>query len=229
MTTKVLLNVYDLSPSNEYLFPLGMGLHHTGVEIAGREYSFASEGGIYESSPRQAPGARFRCQLDLGTFDGGTKELNSALDELRHNGGFGSGRSYNLIRKNCNHFCNALAYQLLKRPIPPYINRLAALGDCCSCLLPREMLGESPVGGGAGDATASTSSSFGVPTRASMNRGTTSAAVFAGRGHSLSGGTSSSSSSSSSPPDLTDRREKARKAALARLERQQQSEQTKES
>ena len=47
-TTQVLLNVYDLSPSNDYLFPIGMGLHHTGVEIAGREYSYGSQGGIYD-------------------------------------------------------------------------------------------------------------------------------------------------------------------------------------
>lgn len=219
MTTKVLLNVYDLSTTNDYLFPVGMGLHHTGVEISGREYSYSSEGGIYDSPPRQAPGARFRCQLDMGIFDGGTQELNKALDELRHNGGFASG-GYNLIRKNCNHFCNALVYQLLRRPIPAYINRLANAGDCCSCLLPKELLGDSPVGGTSSNQSSSVSgSSFQIPTRASMNRGGGSVvtSAFAGKGHSLSGG----SSTSVAQPDLTDRREKARKAALARLEQQQ--------
>jgi len=237
MTTKVLLNVYDLSPSNDYLFPIGMGLHHTGVEITGREYSFASEGGIYESPPKQAPGARFRCQLELGTFDGGTQELHRALDELRHHGGFGSGASYNLVTKNCNHFCNALVHQLLRRPIPAHINRLANVGQCCSCLLPRELLGESPVGGtgnrgalqngGRGGSSGGGLSAFQVPTRASMNRGTSMGAgagvnAFLGRGHTLNGGSSSTSSSSSSSgqPDLTDRRERARKAALARMELQ---------
>lgn len=33
---------YDLSPANEFLYTIGMGLHHSGVEISGREYSFAS-------------------------------------------------------------------------------------------------------------------------------------------------------------------------------------------
>ena len=37
-----------------------MGIHHSGVEILGREYSFASGGGIFDSSPRDAPGAKFR-------------------------------------------------------------------------------------------------------------------------------------------------------------------------
>jgi len=194
-----------------------MGVHHTGVEISGREYSYGSEGGIYDSPPRQAPGAQFRCQLDMGTYDGGTQELNKALDELRHNGGFGSG-GYNLIRRNCNHFCNALVYQLLRTPIPAYINRIAAVGDCCSCILPKEMLGDSPVGG-SNTPPSSSMSSF--PTRGSMNRGGTSMTMnaFSGKGHSLSGG----SSSKSAQPDLMDRREKARKAALARFEQQHQS------
>lgn len=30
---------YDLSPVNDYLYAIGMGVHHSGVEILGREYS----------------------------------------------------------------------------------------------------------------------------------------------------------------------------------------------
>mmetsp|Transcript_22894 Transcript_22894/g.48708 ORF Transcript_22894/g.48708 Transcript_22894/m.48708 type:complete len:244 (-) Transcript_22894:103-834(-) len=228
MTTKVLLNVYDLSPTNDYLYPVGMGLHHSGVEISGREYSYSDQGGIYDGPPRQAPNARFRCQIDMGTFDGGTQELNKALDELRHNSGFGS-NGYNLIRKNCNHFCNALVWQLLRKPIPAHVNRLANIGDCCSCLLPKEMLSSNSPVGTTGGSDNQPSSSFGsAPYRSPMNRGTTGSGVsaFAGTGYSLNGGSSASSSSSTSlgaQPDLTDRREKARKAALARLEQQKQN------
>lgn len=50
MGTKVILNVYDLSPANDCLYPVGCGLHHTGVEISGTEYSFASGAGVFESS-----------------------------------------------------------------------------------------------------------------------------------------------------------------------------------
>lgn len=221
MTTKVLLNVYDLSPTNDFLFPIGMGLHHTGVEVAGREYSYGSQGGIYDGPPKHAPGARFRCQLDMGIFDGGTQELNKVLDELRHNSGFGS-NGYNLIRKNCNHFCNALVWQLLRRPIPAYVNRLANVGDCCSCLLPKELLTDSPVGGSTGNIRSSSL----APGHANMSRGGKGPngrmSTFMGKGHSLNGG-HSTSSSSAAQPDLTDRRERARKAALARLEQQSQS------
>lgn len=212
MASKVLLNLYDLSPANDYLYLVGIGLHHSGVEINGSEYSYGSGSGIFEGSSRMAPGATFRCQLDLGSFDGGMKELNNALDELRHIGGFGT-NNYSLLRRNCNHFCNALVWQLLKRPIPPYINRLANIGDCCSCLLPQQLLEDSPVGGSGNN---NQSSSFAVPTPASMNRDST---TFSGKGYSLN---NAKSSNNSSPSDLTDRRERARKAALARLEKQAQ-------
>ena len=77
--TKVLLNLYDLSPANEYLYPIGMGLHHTGLEIDGREYSYGSGGGVFDGPPKVAPGARFRVQLELGAFDGGTKECTISM------------------------------------------------------------------------------------------------------------------------------------------------------
>lgn len=233
-----MLNLYDLSPANDYLFPVGLGLHHSGLEIAGREYSYGSEGsGIFEHAPKDAPGARFRCQIDLGSYDGGSKELNQALDDLRSSGGGFGSDGYNLIRRNCNHFCNALSWRLLRQPIPAYVNRIADVGNCCSCLLPKQLLDGSPVGGKEG-----ASPSFVVPTRASMNRGAKADFAFAGKGHSLgsTGGsnpepagllprlTRSTPSTSLASEDLTDRREKARKAALARLERNQQQQQSSE-
>lgn len=233
--TKVFLNVYDLSPANEYLYAIGMGLHHSGIEINGKEYSYGSGGGIFDGPAKVAPGARFRIQLELGAFDGGSQELNKALDDLRHDGGFGAD-GYNLVRRNCNHFCNALSWKLLRRTIPPHINRLANIGDCCSCLLPKQMLEDSPVGGsGNNQAT-----SFAASSGGSMNRGGpggTSTNIFAGKGQSLGGAashneptgllsrwssTQATSSGSGTPADdLTDRRERARKAALARLDRNQ--------
>ena len=85
--TKVFLNVYDLSPLNDsFLFQIGCGIHHSGIEIMGREYSFGSGGGIFESNPKEAGGARFKFQLEMGSFEGGSKELNRALDNLRSEG-----------------------------------------------------------------------------------------------------------------------------------------------
>ena len=61
------------------MLPLGMGLHHSGVEILGREYSFGSGGGIFDSTPKEAPGAQFRESLELGAFHGGSSELQSVI------------------------------------------------------------------------------------------------------------------------------------------------------
>eukprot|EP00934_Nitzschia_sp_Nitz4_P002296 Nitzschia sp. Nitz4//scaffold2_size372955//66309//67146//NITZ4_000375-RA/size372955-snap-gene-0.11-mRNA-1//1//CDS//3329546632//2296//frame0 len=238
MKTMVYLNLYDLSPANDYLFPVGLGFHHSGIEVLGREYSFGAGGsGIFDGPPRVAPGAKFRMQVELGSFDGGTKELNQALDDLRTSGatdggGFGP-NDYNLVRRNCNHFCNALSWKLLHRTIPPYVNRMADIGNCCSCLLPKHLIDDSPVGGKDPSESQGWKSSYLVPTAATMNRGPSGSTsqAFAGKGHSLGGdsvGTEGVFSSLTRKPapasdDLTDRREKARKAALARLERNQQS------
>ena len=38
MTVK--LNVYDLVPANGFLYGIGMGFYHSGVEINGQEYTY---------------------------------------------------------------------------------------------------------------------------------------------------------------------------------------------
>ena len=78
--TKVILNIYDLVPANEYLYPLGIGVHHSGVEILGSEYSFASGAGIFQTSPKDASGARYRESIEIGSFYGGIAELNSVVN-----------------------------------------------------------------------------------------------------------------------------------------------------
>ncbi|KAL7581550.1 hypothetical protein ACA910_022113 [Epithemia clementina (nom. ined.)] len=218
--TKVVLNVYDLSPANEYLYPVGFGLHHSGVEILGSEYSFASGAGIFDGTPKEAPGALFREQIYMGVYDGGQVELRRALDDLRMS--FGPD-DYHLIRKNCNSFANALCWKLLRKTIPGHVNRLADIGVCCSCLLPKQMLKEAPVGDPNRIQRQSTSA--GSPYKANVS--SSSVASFSGSGARLGssaetgGGTSNwrwTSTLKKPEDDLTDRREKARKAALSRFE-----------
>mmetsp|Transcript_41442 Transcript_41442/g.70963 ORF Transcript_41442/g.70963 Transcript_41442/m.70963 type:complete len:253 (+) Transcript_41442:150-908(+) len=237
MGTKVILNIYDLSPANDFLYSIGMGLHHSGVEILGREYSFASGGGIFDSSPKEAPGAQFREAIELGAFDGGSSELQSAISDLREE--FGPDR-YNLIRRNCNHFANALVWRLLNRTIPGHVNRLADFGVCCSCLLPKKLLEEAPVGpnaGGNSSGGASGFQAFGRPgTSDKKNDGASSSSTiaFTGSGAALGGSQESESRSllgswrggtaKKGEDSLTDRREKARMAALARMNNQGDSE-----
>lgn len=251
--TNVIVNVYDLSPSNEILYPMGLGLYHTGVEILGTEYSFASGAGVFESVPQQAPGARFREAIPMGSYDGGHTELKRVLSELSR-GQFGP-EDYNLIRRNCNHFANALCWKLLGTTIPPFINRMADIGKCCSCLLPRSMLENAPVGD-PNQNTGTEMSSFLVKkphraTNAPDTASSTATSPFIGKGSRLGSSASSTASSSSSTgsattggtlwssgatnlggsksnlDDLTDRREKVRKAALARFEKNKQEQSPK--
>jgi deubiquitinase DESI2 len=223
MGTLVILHVYDLSPANDYLYPVGFGLHHTGVQLYDTEYSFADGAGIFNDTPKSAPNARYRESIEMGTFDGTMQDLQIILHELRDQYGF-IGTKYNLLRKNCNHFANAFCWKLVSKTIPPHLNRLADFGACCSCLIPSKMLESAPVTQPTGSAGSSSSYNSGFlvneGSRAKSLSGAPSA--FSGTGNRLVAPTASSMTSRAAPADdLTDRREKARMAALSRLEQQQ--------
>lgn len=236
MGTEVLLNIYDLSPANDYLYNVGLGVHHSGVEILGLEYSFASGAGIFTSAPKEVPGARYRETIRMGTFEGGAPEVRMVVAELRS---FFAPESYNLILKNCNHFAESFCKELLGKSIPGYVNRLADLGGCVKCLIPRQMLEAAPVGHESGNNLDAgfhvhKSSSSGATT------GVKSSQMFSGRGNTLgsssddnvehgdkgSGHFSSlgalkmrTNSKPSLEEDINLKRERSRKAALARFER----------
>lgn len=223
--TKVLLNIYDLASggSNSMLYAVGLGLHHSGVEIDGVEYSFAQGAGIFEQSPKDVPNAIFRESVYMGAIVEAPSShvVRQAVSDLREEF---HGDSYHLIRRNCNHFANAFCWALLRKTIPAHVNRLAEIGVCCSCLLPRKLLEESPVRA-PGDNQGY--SKFG-PSRSSAAKMTTTvtttkASVFSGSGLTLGGDKDGRSTAQrNATDDLTDRRERARKAALARLEQQGQ-------
>ncbi|CAM9869243.1 unnamed protein product, partial [Heterosigma akashiwo] len=122
MGQKVLLNVYDLNEANEYTHEIGLGMYHSGVEINGREYTFGGGGGIFEHEPKDAPNCRFRESIEMGVFEGTSADISRALDNLK--GDFGP-NAYNILTKNCNHFSDAFCQELLNRPAPGYVNRLA--------------------------------------------------------------------------------------------------------
>tara|TARA_B110000208_G_scaffold187797_1_gene246351 strand:- start:500 stop:1228 length:729 start_codon:yes stop_codon:yes gene_type:complete len=167
----ILLNVYDLSPHNDTLLTFGLGAFHTGIEAFGTEYSF-SDAGVSESSPKQAGGARFRESIELGTVQ--TRgELGSAISRLRDE--FAPG-SYDVVRRNCNNFSTSLAFTLLKIEIPGWVNRLAAIGACCRCLIPDNMVAQTPGSTGSGGSSGSVQPT--MPT-------------FGGKGFSLGGSGSS--------------------------------------
>ncbi|KAL3838567.1 hypothetical protein ACJIZ3_023158 [Penstemon smallii] len=136
-TVPVYLSVYDLTPINGYAYWLGLGIYHSGVQVHGVEYAFGahehSTTGIFEVEPKQCPGFTFRRSILIGRTDLGPKEVRAFMEKLSEDY---SGNSYNLITKNCNHFCNDVCLRLTRKPIPRWVNRLARVGLFCNCVLP---------------------------------------------------------------------------------------------
>ncbi|CAK9180468.1 unnamed protein product [Ilex paraguariensis] len=133
----VYLNVYDLTPINGYAYWLGLGVYHSGVQVHGVEYAFGAHEhpttGIFEVEPKQCPGFTFRKSILIGKTDMDPKDVHAFIEKLAEEY---SGNTYNLITKNCNHFCNDACLRLMGRPIPSWVNRLARLGFLCNCVLP---------------------------------------------------------------------------------------------
>ncbi|CAN4127650.1 unnamed protein product [Withania somnifera] len=105
------LNIYDLTPVNNYLYWAGLGVFHSGIEVHGLEYGYGAHdyptSGVFEVEPRSCPGFIFR--------------------------------RYHLIAKNCNHFTDEVCSRLTGKPIPGWVNRLARVGSFCHCILPESI------------------------------------------------------------------------------------------
>ncbi|KAL0547437.1 hypothetical protein IC582_017373 [Cucumis melo] len=133
----VYLNVYDLTPINGYAYWFGLGVYHSGLQVHGIEFAFGAHEypstGIFEGEPKQCEGFRFRKSILIGKTDLSEAEVKSLMEEL---GKDYRGNAYNLITKNCNHFCNHVCIKLTGNPIPSWVNRLARIGWICNCVLP---------------------------------------------------------------------------------------------
>jgi len=188
----VIVNVYDLqNPQvNDLLFPLGLGIYHSGIAVHGTEYTFGSGGGIFSHEPKAAPSARFRCSIVLGEVDADSREVESIVESLRSEW---PGSRYHVMKNNCNSFSLELGRRLTGRAVPGWINRLSAIGNAahsaCSCLLPDDSaLGNSPVGGGSSSSSSSSSSS-----QSSSVGGAKTTTSFSGTGYVVGGGSGSGS------------------------------------
>lgn len=151
-TVPVYLNVYDLTPINGYAYWLGLGIFHSGVQVHGVEYAFGahehSSTGIFEVEPKHCPGFTFRRSILIARTDFGPKEVRALMEKL---GEEYPGNAYNLISKNCNHFCNDVCLRLAGKQIPRWVNRLARLGLFCNCVLPVNEVKVGHVRGGRAD------------------------------------------------------------------------------
>jgi len=122
---RVHLNIYNITKSNDFFHMLGMGIYHTGVQIRGKEYAFASQFGIFYTLPNDIDSAHLRESIEINTFHGTEEDLNKIFYELSFE--FHE-NAYHLLEKNCNHFSDALLNKLFYANNPGYINRMACLG-----------------------------------------------------------------------------------------------------
>ncbi|KAL9231985.1 hypothetical protein vseg_007138 [Gypsophila vaccaria] len=133
----VYLNVYDITPINGYAYWFGLGVYHSGVQVHGVEYAFGAHEypttGIFEGEPKQCQGFMFRKSILVGWTEQSALEVKKVMEELAKEY---RGNAYNLITKNCNHFCNDACIRLSGNPIPSWVNRLARIGFLCNCMIP---------------------------------------------------------------------------------------------
>lgn len=132
------VNVYDLWEHNDSVYWCGFGIFHSGVEVYDSEYAYGahdfSSSGIFETAPRKTPGTvGFRQSIKVGRTFLTRQEVDELCDRL---GEEYRGNQYHLLARNCNHFTSDLTRELTGKGSPSWVNRLAACGMCCSCLLP---------------------------------------------------------------------------------------------
>lgn len=138
--THLYLNVYDLTPVNNYLYWFGLGVFHSGIEVHGMEYAFGAHdyptSGVFEVEPKSCPGFIYRRSVWLGSTDMSRSEFRLFMEHLS---GKYHGDTYHLIAKNCNHFTDDVCMRLTGKPIPGWVNRLSRVGSLCNCLLPESI------------------------------------------------------------------------------------------
>lgn len=225
-TTPVVLNVYDLHPSNNSFYSYGIGAFHSGLDVDGREYCYGGAPpdvagemtGVHHITPRSAPEGPYRTSIQMETRLT-RNEIQSIIAELSNDF---KARDYNVISKNCNHFTDALSRRLCGRGIPSWVNRLATLGSWFSCFLPRGFGQPQPQ-----NATQNpTNTSSDDASSTSQQQGTSNSFIaFSGEGRSLStphaapsrSASSSASHENTTSDDAAKRRELLLQASLSRL------------
>mmetsp|Transcript_21893 Transcript_21893/g.55669 ORF Transcript_21893/g.55669 Transcript_21893/m.55669 type:complete len:289 (-) Transcript_21893:45-911(-) len=153
----VLLNIYDIGTYgvfkygvcklvNTALQPTGMGAFHCGVELFGHEWSYSyiepragylgapsRDSGIFACKPRHCPGHSFVDSIPMGSADVDSGDLQSILMGLEM--GWPAVR-YDMLTKNCCHFCQDLCAQLGLGALP---TRVTGLASACASLAAGEV------------------------------------------------------------------------------------------
>ncbi|XP_020624932.1 desumoylating isopeptidase 2-like isoform X3 [Orbicella faveolata] len=121
----VVLNVYDMYWINQYTFPVGLGVFHSGVVVHGKEYAFGGHpnnwSGIFEMSPKSVEvlgdDFKFRncnhftsefCQTALGQM----KMINQGLR-------LNTDDKYSILHSRMSIFCSStrISFGILRQQL----------------------------------------------------------------------------------------------------------------
>jgi hypothetical protein len=101
------------------------GIFHGGVEIFGDEWSFGycpSGTGVYRCAPRKNPMYAYRESVPLGVTSLSPARVKACVSALRATW---MGTDYDVLGRNCNHFCEALCAALGCEGPPRWLNSFA--------------------------------------------------------------------------------------------------------
>jgi len=140
--SEVRLHIYDLpnlKDVNDYtMSSLKLGAFHTGIEVYGYEWSFANNSGIFSCDAGQSPIGTFRATVELGRTSYLDNDMViNYLVSIKENW---ASDSYDIITHNCNHFCNELALELVKRKLPKSVMRLVKFAKMFKGIIPTTLL-----------------------------------------------------------------------------------------
>ncbi|KAL6127673.1 hypothetical protein ACLB2K_071036 [Fragaria x ananassa] len=141
---EVVLHIYDVTNSGSEktnstimqinkIFKDGIGLggiFHSAVQVYGEDewsFGFCEQGsGVFSCPSGKNPMYTYRECIVLGTTDCSIFKVNQILRELSREW---PGYTYDLLSKNCNHFCDELCERLGVPKLPGWVNRFAHAGD----------------------------------------------------------------------------------------------------
>lgn len=131
---EVRLNVYDINYNNradslqrvnDFLYYIGHGLYHIGIEVQGHELMYSMTG-ICSHTPRTHDTMRFRTSIHLGYTDIDVFRLRQIVAKLNENQFRPA--DYRTLTRNCIHFAVELANLLgVGRGLPAWTTRTLTL------------------------------------------------------------------------------------------------------
>lgn len=140
----MMLHIYDVTNSDSEktnntivqinkIFKDGIGLggiFHSAVQVYGEDewsFGFCEQGsGVFNCPSAKNPMYTYRECIVLGKTGMSILKVNQILRELSREW---PGDCYDLLSKNCNHFCDEFCERLGVPKLPGWVNRFANAGD----------------------------------------------------------------------------------------------------